>query len=108
MPLLLPFAVLAIPLADLTLAIFRRIRAGKSPFSSDKEHLHHRIMRAGNTQIRTAAIMYLWTATIAFPVTVSAFAPLWAAAIFAGAMLAFTIFFTRGKSKSLRNGEVNV
>jgi UDP-GlcNAc:undecaprenyl-phosphate GlcNAc-1-phosphate transferase len=102
LPLLLPFAVLAIPLADLTLAIFRRIRAGKSPFSSDKEHLHHRIMRAGNTQIRTAAIMYLWTATIAFPVTVSAFAPLWVAAIFAGAMLAFTIFFSRGKSKSLR------
>jgi UDP-GlcNAc:undecaprenyl-phosphate GlcNAc-1-phosphate transferase len=102
LPLLLPFAVLAIPLADLTLAIFRRIKAGKSPFSSDKEHLHHRIMRAGNTQIRTAAIMYLWTATIAFPVTVSAFAPLWVVAIFAGAMLAFTIFFTRGKSKSLQ------
>ena len=102
LPLLLPFAVLAIPLADLTLAIFRRIRAGKSPFSSDKEHLHHRIMRAGNTQTRTAAIMYLWTATIAFPVSVSAFAPLWISAIFAGAMLAFTIYFSRGKSKSLR------
>ena len=102
LPLLLPFAVLAIPLADLTLAIIRRIRAGKSPFSSDKEHLHHRIMRAGNTQTRTAAIMYLWTATIAFPVSVSAFAPLWVSAIFAGAMLAFTIFFSRGKSKSMR------
>jgi UDP-GlcNAc:undecaprenyl-phosphate GlcNAc-1-phosphate transferase len=59
-------------------------------------------MRAGNTQIRTAAIMYLWTATIAFPVTVSAFAPLWVVAIFAGALLAITIFFTRGKSKSLQ------
>jgi UDP-GlcNAc:undecaprenyl-phosphate GlcNAc-1-phosphate transferase len=105
LPLLLPFAVLAIPLADLTLAIFRRIRAGKSPFSSDKEHLHHRIMRAGNTQVRTAGIMYLWTATIAFPVTVSAFAPLWVSAVFAGAMLAFTIFFSRGKSKSFRNLE---
>ena len=105
LPLLLPFAVLAIPLADLTLAIIRRIRAGKSPFSSDKEHLHHRIMRAGNTQMRTAAIMYLWTATIAFPVSVSAFAPLWVSAIFAGAMLAFTINFSRGKSKSFRNLE---
>jgi UDP-GlcNAc:undecaprenyl-phosphate GlcNAc-1-phosphate transferase len=39
--------------------------------------------------------MYLWTATIAFPVVVSAFAPLWAAAITAGLMLAFTIFFSR-------------
>ena len=105
LPLLLPFAVLAIPLADLTLAIVRRIRAGKSPFASDKEHLHHRIMRKGNTQVRTAGIMYLWTATIAFPVSVAAFAPLWASAIFAGAMLAFTIYFSRGKSKSFRNLE---
>jgi UDP-GlcNAc:undecaprenyl-phosphate GlcNAc-1-phosphate transferase len=62
-------------------------------------------MRAGNTQVRTAVIMYLWTATIAFPVSVAAFAPLWAAAIFAGAMLAFTIFFSRGKSKSYRSLE---
>jgi UDP-GlcNAc:undecaprenyl-phosphate GlcNAc-1-phosphate transferase len=46
--------------------------------------------------------MYLWTATIAFPVSVSAFAPLWVSAIFAGAMLAITIYFSRGKSKSLR------
>lgn len=101
LPLLLPFAVLAIPLIDLSLAIIRRVKAGKSPFSSDKEHLHHRIMRAGNTQIRAAAILYLWTATIAFPVTVSAFAPIWLSAIVAGAMLAFTIHFSRGKSKSL-------
>lgn len=102
LPLLLPFAVLAIPLIDLSMAIIRRIRAGKSPFSSDKDHLHHRIMRAGNTQIRTAAIMYLWTATIAFPVTVSAFAPLWVAAIVAGALLAITLRFTTAQSKSMR------
>ena len=101
LPLLLPFAVLAIPLADLGLAILRRLRAGKSPFASDKDHLHHRIMRAGNTQIRTAAIMYLWTATIAFPVSISAFAPLWIVAIVAGAMLSFTIYFSLKKSKSL-------
>jgi UDP-GlcNAc:undecaprenyl-phosphate GlcNAc-1-phosphate transferase len=92
---MLPLAVLAIPLIDLFSAIFRRLRAGQSPFSSDKEHMHHRILRAGNTHLRTTLIMYLWTATIAFPVVVSAFAPLWAAAITAGLMLAFTIFFSR-------------
>ena len=95
LPLALPFAVLAIPLIDLFSAIIRRVRAGQSPFSSDKEHIHHRILRAGNTHLRTAVIMYLWTATIAFPVVVSAFAPLWAVAITAGAMLAFTIFYSR-------------
>jgi len=95
LPLMLPFAVLAIPLIDLFSAIFRRLRAGQSPFSSDKEHMHHRILRAGNTHLRTTLIMYLWTATIAFPVVVSAFAQLWVAAIVAGAMLAFTLHYSK-------------
>ena len=73
LPLLLPLAVLAIPLADLVLAVLRRLKAGKSPFAPDKEHLHHRLMSAGNSQLKTAIIMYFWTATIAFPVSVSAF-----------------------------------
>jgi UDP-GlcNAc:undecaprenyl-phosphate GlcNAc-1-phosphate transferase len=105
LPLLLPFAVLAIPLADLGLAILRRIKAGKSPFSSDKEHLHHRIMRAGNTQQRTAFIMYLWTATVAVPVTVLAFAPVWVAALTAAALLLFTVIFSLGKSKMYPDGK---
>jgi UDP-GlcNAc:undecaprenyl-phosphate GlcNAc-1-phosphate transferase len=79
------------------------VKAGKSPFSSDKEHLHHRIMRAGNTQQRTAFIMYLWTATIAFPVTVLAFAPMWVAALVAAALLIVTVIFSRGKSKMYQN-----
>ena len=101
LPLALPLAVLAIPLIDLFSAIFRRIRAGKSPFASDKEHMHHRIMRAGNSQSRTAVIMYLWTATFAFPVSISAFTPLWVAGLLAAALLTFTIIFSRrGLKKS--------
>lgn len=95
LPLLLPFAVLAIPLADLVLAIFRRLKAGKSPFAPDKEHLHHRLMSAGNSQLKTAIIMYFWTATIAFPVTVSAFAPLWVAALTAAILIAITLMVSR-------------
>jgi UDP-GlcNAc:undecaprenyl-phosphate GlcNAc-1-phosphate transferase len=105
LPLLLPLAVLAIPLVDLIWAIVRRISAGQSPFASDKEHLHHRIMRAGNTQQRTAFIMYLWTATIAFPVTVLAFAPLWVGGVVAMMLLGFTIFFSLGKSKMYPEGK---
>ena len=95
LPLALPFAVLAIPLFDLFSAIFRRLRAGQSPFTSDKEHLHHRILRAGNSHLRTALIMYLWTATIAFPLVVSAFVNIWIAAIVAALMLAFTVIFSK-------------
>lgn len=77
LPLLLPLAVLALPLIDLVLAIFRRAFSGRSPFAPDKEHLHHRLLGAGNSHQRTAVIMYFWTATVAIPVTVLAFYPLW-------------------------------
>ena len=81
LPLLLPFAVLAIPFLDLVLAVSRRIKAGKSPFAPDNLHLHHRLLGAGNTTGQTVLIVYLWTATIAFPVTVLAFAPWWIAVL---------------------------
>jgi UDP-GlcNAc:undecaprenyl-phosphate GlcNAc-1-phosphate transferase len=100
LPLALPFAVLAIPLFDLFSAIFRRLRAGKSPFASDKEHIHHRIMRSGNSQVRTTFIMYLWTATISFPVSISAFTPLWVAGALFAILLTATLIFSRRKKKS--------
>ena len=81
LPLLLPFAVLAIPFLDLLLAVIRRVKAGKSPFAPDNLHLHHRLLSAGNTTGQTILIVYLWTATIAFPVTVLAFAPWWVAVL---------------------------
>ena len=90
LPLLLPFAVLAIPLADLLLAVGRRIGAGKSPFAPDNEHLHHRLLSAGNSQLKAAIILYLWTATIAFPVTVLAFAPWWIALLSAIVLIVIT------------------
>ena len=99
LPLLLPFAVLAIPLVDLILAVVRRVKAGRSPFAPDNEHLHHRLLSAGNSQLKTAFILYLWTATIAFPVTVLAFAPRWTAAATALVLLTMTIIVTRSGKK---------
>ena len=97
LPLLLPFAVLAIPLADLSLAVIRRLRSGRSPFTPDKEHLHHRLLTAGNSHQRTVLIMYLWTATVAVPVTVAAFAPLWIAGIIAIFLAILSLVFSKTK-----------
>ena len=97
LPLLLPFAVLAIPLADLSLAVIRRLRSGRSPFTPDKEHLHHRLLTAGNSHQRTVLIMYLWTATVAVPVTVAAFAPLWIAGIIAIFLAILSVVFSKTK-----------
>ena len=68
LPLLLPVFVLAVPLIDLLLAVIRRTRAGRSPFSPDKQHLHHRLLEMGHSQRRAAAIMYTWSAAIAISV----------------------------------------
>jgi UDP-GlcNAc:undecaprenyl-phosphate GlcNAc-1-phosphate transferase len=99
LPLLLPFAVLAIPLVDLLLAVARRVKAGKSPFAPDNEHLHHRLLSAGNSQLKTAFILYMWTATIAFPVTVLAFQPWWVALITAAVLVAISVTVSRKPKK---------
>jgi UDP-GlcNAc:undecaprenyl-phosphate GlcNAc-1-phosphate transferase len=39
------------------------------------------LLSAGNSTGQTILILYLWTATIAFPVTVLAFAPWWVAVL---------------------------
>lgn len=61
-PVILPLAVLIVPLADFTLAILRRLRAGKSPFSADRKHLHHRLLDMGHSHVHAVVIFYAWTA----------------------------------------------
>ncbi len=61
-PILLPFAVLVIPLLDFGLAVIRRLRAGKSPFSADRQHLHHRLLDMGHSHFHAVLILYGWTA----------------------------------------------
>ena len=76
LPLLLPVAVVLVPLVDLVLAVIRRTRARRSPFSPDKQHLHHRLLQLGHSQRRAVLLMYGWTAVIAFTAVSLAFFPL--------------------------------
>ncbi|GGO92684.1 MraY family glycosyltransferase [Wenjunlia tyrosinilytica] len=64
-PLLLPLTVIAVPMADLFLAIVRRTWNGQSPFAADKQHLHHRLLEIGHSHSRAVLIMYFWSALIA-------------------------------------------
>ena len=67
-PILLPVAVLVLPLLDMGLAIVRRVLKGKSPFHPDRLHLHHRLLALGHSHRRAVLIMYIWTAVLAFGV----------------------------------------
>jgi UDP-GlcNAc:undecaprenyl-phosphate GlcNAc-1-phosphate transferase len=65
-PLLLPLTIIAVPAADLVLAIVRRTWRGQSPFAADRGHLHHRLLEVGHSHSRAVLIMYFWSALIAF------------------------------------------
>jgi UDP-GlcNAc:undecaprenyl-phosphate GlcNAc-1-phosphate transferase len=41
--------LIAIPLMDMVAIMYRRLSKGMSPFSADRQHIHHLIMRAGFT-----------------------------------------------------------
>jgi UDP-GlcNAc:undecaprenyl-phosphate GlcNAc-1-phosphate transferase len=58
--LLIPIMLLAVPLLDTCVAVFSRIARGLSPLTGGKDHLSHRLVRAGLS--RRAAAISLWSA----------------------------------------------
>jgi UDP-GlcNAc:undecaprenyl-phosphate/decaprenyl-phosphate GlcNAc-1-phosphate transferase len=67
-PILLPIVVVMLPLLDFGMAVMRRMRAGKSPFSPDRKHLHHRMLDLGHSDRDAVLIFYAWTAVVGLSV----------------------------------------
>jgi len=107
LPLLLPVAVLLLPLLDMGLAVVRRVGTGKSPFHPDRRHLHHQLLQLGHTHRRAVLIMYLWTALFAFGgaalVWWTTERVLWTVGVGAVVALALTLGPLRGRARA-RNG----
>jgi UDP-GlcNAc:undecaprenyl-phosphate GlcNAc-1-phosphate transferase len=76
-PLVLPLAILVLPLLDFVLAVARRMRAGKSPFSADRKHIHHRLQDLGHTHLGSVMVFYLWTALISTSLLLYFFSQSW-------------------------------
>lgn len=55
--LAIPIVVFMVPLVDTWLAFFRRIVNGKNPFSKDKNHIHHRMIRLGLSPTQCVSIL---------------------------------------------------
>ncbi|MDF1479980.1 MraY family glycosyltransferase [Leifsonia sp. H3M29-4] len=90
-PILLPFAVLIVPLLDFGLAVIRRLRAGKSPFTADRKHLHHRLLDMGHSHLHAVLIFYAWTLVVSVGTLLYMFIPaIWATLIIAVGLLACT------------------
>ncbi len=58
-----PVIVLAVPLYDLVVVSFIRLRAGKSPFVGDTNHFSHRLVRRGMNKRTAVLCIWLLTAT---------------------------------------------
>jgi UDP-GlcNAc:undecaprenyl-phosphate GlcNAc-1-phosphate transferase len=87
-PFLLVVAVLFVPMLDLLLAIVRRTRAGRSAFSPDKMHLHHRLLQIGHSHRRVVLLIYLWVGIVAFGAASTIFFdPRYSGAVMLGAIL---------------------
>ncbi len=67
-PILLPVVIVLLPLLDFGLAVIRRLSRGASPFSPDREHLHHRMLDMGHSDRAAVLIFYAWTIVVSLGV----------------------------------------
>lgn len=67
-PILLPVVIVLLPLLDFGLAVIRRMSKGKSPFSPDRKHLHHRMLDMGHSDRDAVLIFYAWTTIVSLSV----------------------------------------
>jgi UDP-GlcNAc:undecaprenyl-phosphate/decaprenyl-phosphate GlcNAc-1-phosphate transferase len=56
--------VLAVPIIDSFWVIVRRLYSGRSPFSPDRGHIHHRLLDVGLSHRATVLLIYLMCATL--------------------------------------------
>jgi UDP-GlcNAc:undecaprenyl-phosphate GlcNAc-1-phosphate transferase len=54
----LPLLLLAWPILDTLTVMSERIRAGRSPFSADRRHFHHRLLALGFDHYQSVLIIY--------------------------------------------------
>lgn len=93
-PVVVALAALFIPLLDLVMAVIRRVSAGKSPFSPDRKHLHHRLLSLGHSQKKVVLVLYTWVGVAAFGAVGATVLPLGLTAIVFGVLLIIAVIAT--------------
>lgn len=56
---LIPVVVFLVPIVDTSLSFFRRALKGKSPFSKDQKHLHHRLVGIGLSPLQAISVLFV-------------------------------------------------
>jgi UDP-GlcNAc:undecaprenyl-phosphate GlcNAc-1-phosphate transferase len=55
---MVPILVLGVPLTDIALVVFTRLREGRSPLQGGKDHSSHRLLSMGLSQRQTLFVLY--------------------------------------------------
>lgn len=61
-----PLLILALPILDTFVAIFRRLREHKSPFTPDRSHIHHKLIDIGLDQRQAVGLLYAVSGILGF------------------------------------------
>ncbi|MFZ0529984.1 MAG: MraY family glycosyltransferase [Propionicimonas sp.] len=104
LPILLPLAVMALPFLDLGLAYVRRTLAGKLWYQADKQHLHHRMLNLGHSHGRAVALLWLWSALVAYGVVLIGLFPYPITFAGVGLGLAIAAYLTWGRRPKTASG----
>jgi len=81
LPILIPLLVLAVPLFDLVMVMWIRIRRGQPVYRGDVNHLSHRLVRLGLPQSWAVTLIYLITLTLGLGATMLLWSQMTAALI---------------------------
>ncbi|MEJ0004931.1 MAG: MraY family glycosyltransferase [Steroidobacteraceae bacterium] len=60
----IPLLVLALPILDTSSVIVHRISQGRSPFSADKNHIHHKLLALGFAHYEAVMVIYVVQAAL--------------------------------------------
>jgi UDP-GlcNAc:undecaprenyl-phosphate GlcNAc-1-phosphate transferase len=101
LPLVIPFAAIALPVLDLIMSYIRRTLRGQPFYKPDKDHLHHRILRLGHGHLKAVNLLWFWSALCAFGVVLIGLIPNWAtvSALVVGIVFAAWLTWGRGRLK---------
>ena len=108
-PLVMPIVALGLPFLDMFVAYTRRTWQGVWWFVADKQHLHHRLLQRGHSQLGAVLIMYGWTALLAYSAMLLGIFPSVVTGVIVLIVIASTLVFVilTGRKTSLPQSSEN-
>ncbi len=110
--LIIPITLLTIPIIDTVAAIIRRLRAGRSIASPDKDHIHHKLLDMGLNERKILFFLYSFSFYLSMVAITSVVLPrqtnvYFMLVVWVGSLLGYYFLdFVKEKKKTSSNPEI--